>query len=286
MVNWSNGSPLTAEDFLISWKSILDPSFPTDTANNLYPIKNAKKAKSGEVSSDRIGVEVLDSETLRVNLEQPTPYFLELLTMPSFFPVPKGGSERVSNGPFTLDSWAHGDNIKAKKNEHYWDAQSVALDGVEMSILSQDTEIRLMEEKKLDWIGSPLSALPKDALDFLKKENKLNIAPFLGTQICRINTSTEGSLSNRSFRKALALSVNRKAIVDHVLGGGQTVATGFVPPIIGGLDEGYFKDSSFEEEGVDFEKPTSTIVLSYYNTQRNRLLAQTLPQDLRKEVKD
>ena len=284
-MNWSDGSPLTAEDFLTSWMTILDPRFPTDTAYNLYPIKNAKRAKCGEVSVDRIGVEVVDSETLRATLEQPTPYFLELLTMPSFFPVPKEGNEGVSNGPFTIESWAHGDQIRAKKNIHYWDAENVFLDGIEMSVLAQDTEVRLMEEQKLDWIGSPLSTLPKDALDFLKKENKLNSAPYLGTQICRLNTSIEGPLSDRNFRKALALSVNRKAIVDHILGGGQTVATGFVPPVIGGSQEGYFKDSSIEEEEIVFEKPSSPLVLSYYNTERSRLIAQTLQKEWEKRLK-
>lgn len=287
-MSWSNGSPLTAFDFLFAWKSLLDPKFPSDTAYFLYPIKNAKQAKLGEVTLDSVGVYATDNQTLVVELEAQTPYFLDLLTAPAFFPVLESKDENwaqeastiVSNGPFCVDAWAHADQLKLRKNGSYWDQENVQLEGVEFSVCSQDTEFRSFEDNKLDWAGSPLSSIPRDAMDSLKAQKKLEIAPFLATQICRVNTTLASSpLSNPKFRRALALAVDRTAIVEHVLQGGQTVATGLVPPEISLCKKGFFIDNSFKEARdllAELEIPAPSIVISYYNNERSRLIAQTL----------
>ncbi len=286
-MNWSNGSPLTAFDFLFAWKSLLDPQFPSDTAYFLYPVKNAKQAKLGEISLDSIGIYVPDPQTFIVELETPTPYFLDLLTAPAFFPVLQSEDENwaqeasslVSNGPFCVDTWAHADQLKLRKNGSYWDVENTQLDGVDFFVFSQDTEFRSFEDNKLDWAGSPLSAIPRDAMDSLKAQNKLEIAPFLATQICRINTSEDGPLSNPKFRRALAMSVDRAAIVEYILQGGQTVATGLVPPEISVSKEGYFSDNSVQEARdllAQLDSSSPSVVISYYNNERSRLIAQTL----------
>lgn len=283
---WSDGSAVTANDFMYAWTSILDPKFPSDIAYHLYPIKNAKKVKLGDISSSLLGIRAPDSKTLCVSLEQSTPYFLELLTMPPFFPIsetiaktnPNWALEAdsfVSNGPFKIDHWSHADRVHLLKNDQYWEKDCVSLDAVNVSVVTSDTGLRMFEENKLDWMGSPLSTLPTDLITALKDVKK---NPFLATQFCRLNVGSE-PLNSPQLRRALALSLDRKAIVDHLLKGGQTVATSLVPKEMG-LSEGYFPEKNIEEaraliRHIDSFTP---VTISYYNNERNTVIAQTLQQ--------
>jgi oligopeptide transport system substrate-binding protein len=281
---WSDGTSLTSKDFIFSWKSILDPQFPSDVAYHLYPIKHAKKIKLGELPSTMLGVSAPDDHTLCVELEQPTPYFLELLTLPVFFPVsqatiqsnPNWAQEAdtyVSNGPFKLIQWAHSNLIQCVKNENYLEANLVKLRGLDLSVVTSDTGLRMFEENKLDWMGSPLSALPTDSLTALKNLQK---NPFLATGFCRLNVLRE-PLSHPELRQALSLSLDRKAIVEHLLKGGQTEATSLVPKEMG-LSNGYFQQDIKKARGLlsQLREPISPILISYSNNERNTLLAQTL----------
>lgn len=291
--NWSDGSPLTAADFLFAWTSILDPQFPSDMAYHLYPIKNAKKAKMGDVPLSMLGIRALDSQTLEVELEEPTPYFLQLLTMPPFFPVSESVAKSnkhwaqesatlVSNGPFKMEHWGHADQIYLVKNEMYWEKNVVHLDRIDLSVVSADTGLRMFEENALDWMGSPLSTLPVDALSSLKHVEK---SPFLATGFCRLNVLSN-PLSSPQFRRALALSIDRFAIVEHLLRGGQTVATSLVPREMGLTAQGYFPDQDVEQ-ALALLKQVETlqpIIISYYNNERNALIAQTLQRQWRERL--
>ncbi len=282
--NWSNGTSITAKDVVFTWTSILDPKFPSDVAYHLYSIKNAKKVKLGELPASMLGVTAIDDHTLSVQLEQTTPYFLELLTLPVFFPVSEEivksnpnwalqSSTFVSNGPFKVGHWVHADQIQLVKNEQYWESNIVQLNRIDLCVVTSDTGLRMFEENKLDWMGSPLSTLPVDAITTLKDVQK---SPFLATGFCRLNVLS-GPLSDRQFRRALALSVDRKAIVEHLLRGGQTVATSLVPKEMG-ISEGYFEPCLVEARAIisEIEEPIAPVVISYYNNERNTLIAQTL----------
>ena len=297
--NWSDGHPLTAADFVYSWKTILNPQFPTDIAYHLYPIKNARKAKLGEVPLNEVGVSMRDPLTLVVDLEQSTPYFLELLTMPPFFAVPEHIAEKnsnwaleastmVSNGPFRMDLWSHADQISLIKNPAYWQASDINLSEVDLLVAAPDTGLRMFEENKLDWAGSPLAVIPTDAISSLKEAQKLQCSPFLATSFCRVNVvekigEKQNPLSNKAFRKALAVSLDRSAIVEHILKGGQRKATRLVPSEMKLDADGYFSDNDPQEglKLLDAAKETlgdsfGPIVISYYNNERTSLIAQTL----------
>jgi len=284
---WSDGSPLTAVDFEESWKTILDPSFPTDIAYQLYPIKNGRKAKAGEVEIDAVGVKSLDEQTLAVELEQPIPYFLEVVSTPSFFPVSKRTVAKngdwsakpdsfVSNGPFVLRDWKHGDRIHLAKNPYYWEVQTMKLASIDFYIAPPNTALQMYEEGKLDWAGSPLSTIPADAIQHLKRTNRLEVSPFLGTYFFRVNTlpsngGKENPLANRLLRRAMASAIDREGIVQHVLQGGQKAAWSLVPPEMG-LNSA--RPIDLETEGC--EKCGDPIVLSYLNNERNAAVAQAV----------
>ncbi len=299
---WSNGKPVTSFDFAESWKAILDPQFPTDIAYQLYVIKNARKAKLGEVGLEQVGIQTPDSLTLIVQLEQPTPYFLELVSMPSFFPIPHRVANTnpnwslspetyVCNGPFIPKFWKYSDQIRVVKNRRYWQAKEIALQKIDLFMISGDTETRMFEKGKLDWAGSPLSTIPVDAVCSLKENGQLHIKPFSATYFFRVNTSErikgkKNPLSNALFRKALAFCINRKGITDHILQGGQIPARSLVPPEMGLSERGYFHDDHPERARsllmdslleLDFTLTNlEPIEISYCSGERNAAIAQAV----------
>lgn len=301
---WSNGDPVTSFDFATSWKTILDPRFPTDIASQLYVIKNGRPAKSGTIGLDQVGIQTPDPQTLIVQLEQPIPYFLELVSMTPFFPVSHKITDPnwalspetyVCNGPFTLTAWKHSDRIRMTKNIHYWEAQKVRLNAIDLFMMSVDTEMRMFEEGKLDWAGSPLSTIPPEAICSLKAADQLCVNPFSATYFYRVNTADlvkgkKNPLSQPLFRKALALCIRRQEITGHLLQGGHTPAKGLVPPEMGLSEQGYFSDGDWTAARLLLAKALSEldlslealdpICISYRNNERNAVLAQAVQQQL------
>lgn len=296
--NWSNGDSLTAEDFVQTWKSVLNPQFATDIAYQLYPIKNAREAKLGLVGLDQVGIYAKDPETLVVELEAPLPYFLELISMTSFFPVHSkivaanpnwalDPSSLVCNGPFQLALWEHSNRISFSKNRNYWESKEVQLDGIDFVVTSADTGLRMFEQKKLDWAGSPLSILPSDSLRSLKKQEQFQSDPFLATYFFRINTEemigkNKNPLSNPRWRRALASSLDREAIVDDILQGGQVAARTLVPPEMG-LCSSVILDENLEKDWA-LKESKERIVVSYMNNERNASIVQVVQQQWEKNL--
>ncbi len=295
---WSNGEAVTADDFAYAWKKILDPQFPADYAFQLYVLKNAKAAKQGLVSLDEVGIQVVDPLTLKLDLEQPTPYLMELLASPFFFPVNKKLDEAnpnwmqkvstfVSNGPFVLSEWKHQDLLKVKKNDVYWDKNAVALNEINFFMVREETEFKMFEKQEIDWAGSPLSILPVDALEELKKSDLLHVKPILGTSFLRTNVE-RAPFNHAWIRWAFALAIDRKAIVEHVLRGNQIPATGIVPNSLNLQKEPYFQDADAKMARALFEATLNhlgwkkeklpEITLTYVQLERNHLVAQALQQ--------
>lgn len=237
---WNNGKPLTAYDFEKTWKSVLDPNFPAPNAYQLYVIKGAKAAKEDKASLDLVGIKATDDNTLVVNLENPTPYFLNLTS--SYFYYPVSSSMRhnkegdkitpqniVTNGPFKLEEFSHHNQLTAIKNPSYWDSKSVNLDKIQILIVDNPTALSMFERNELDWVGSPMGTIPTDALATLKNDGKLQIQPAAGIYLFRFNTE-KPPLNNVKMRNALSLALNRQELIDHVLQGNQIAAKGLIPP--------------------------------------------------------
>lgn len=295
---WSNGDLVTADDFVYAWKKVLDPSFPADGASQLYVVKGARAAKEGTAPVDEVCVRALDPWTLQVELEYPTPYFLELISFPTFFPVNhqvdqldphwmENVATYVCNGPFVLTEWTHYDQLVVQKNEKYWDAQTVKLPEIQMVMVKEETEYQMYEKRELDWAGSPLSVLPIDALPQLKMQNSLNSKPLLGTYFIRINTQ-KAPFTDVRLRKAFAYAIDREAIVEHVTQGNHIPTTGVVPLAMGLQKKPYFNDHDVGNARVLFEKSLQAshltlkkfpeLQLMYVTGERGHLIAQALQQ--------
>ena len=300
---WTNGKPLLARDFIYAWKKMLDPDYSSDNAYQLYVLKNGKKIKEGELDVSHLGVVALDEKTLQIELEYPTPYFLELLAAPFFFPIcqqldegnPKWAEKVetfVSNGPFSLVRHRYSDCLLVIKNPNYWDKAAVAIDQIELSMLDSSIEFKLFEQGKLHWAGAPLSVIPVDALETLKKqEGLLHAVPRAETAFLRTNTE-KIPFTQAKLRKALAIALDRSSITTHVLQGGQLPAFGLVPPALKEDRSPYFQDKDLTKALILFEEALAEmgidkedlpeVNLLYINTERTHLIAQALQDQWRK----
>lgn len=301
---WSNGDPVCAQDFAYSWRLRLDPAFPSSYAYQFYVIKNARAAREGKVSQQEVGIRVIDDKTLEVELENPTPYFLELTASYPFFPLnekhsqkfphwaEEGGPCFVSNGPFELQSWKHDNEIVVKKHGGYWDADEVKLDRIQISIVEDSsTELDLFEKGAIDWAGKPLSSgLPSDAIPALKEQGRLQIQQMLATYFLEVNT-TIFPLSYPKIRRALAYAIDRRSIVDHITQANEEIALGLVPPELEHPIQNPIEDHDIEQARQLFSEALGELglkvdelpplTISYNSHESHHKVAQVLQEQWR-----
>ena len=297
---WSNGDPVTAEDFEFSWKRALDPELAADYAFQLYYIKGAEAYNAEGASLDDVGIKALDEKTLEITLEAPTGYFLELTAFYTYYPVNKkvvegnakwanNADTHVSNGPFTLTEWVHDASLKIRKNNNYYDAASVKLDGVDFTIIDDvNTTWQAYEGGDYDF----LVEVPQAVTAKMQAENnpELVIGGMVGTYYYNLNSKVK-PFSNVKVRKGLSMTLDRKTIVEKITQGGQIAAEGVVP--FGMFDEngGEYRDNVGQlveynveegkklfEEGLAEEGMTADdfkqIVLLYNTSEGHKKIAQ------------
>ena len=299
---WSNGDPVIAEDIAYAWKTILLPDFPAPNANLLYPILNAEKVKKRELSPDNLGIEVVDDKTLKITLERPTPYFLDVTSFCVLAAIPskiakqnpkwaeKTGSHFICNGPFTLDSWQPTNKLVFKKNPFYWDHETVKLDTIQAIISPNEmTTLAMFEAGELDFMGSFCGEIQTEWIPSLNQKNRLDYTEFGATKIVCFNLS-KFPFTNPSIRKAFGFAIDRKAIVENITQYKEIIATGYVPPIMkDGYNHQYFKDADIQqakellltglqELGLKHPSELGEIKYCYYNTGTDKKLAQIIQQ--------
>ncbi|TGE32351.1 peptide ABC transporter substrate-binding protein [Desulfosporosinus sp. Sb-LF] len=256
---FSNGDPLTAEDFKFSWMHAMDPASAAEYAYQVADyIKGgaAYNAKTGK--AEDVGIKVIDPKTLEVTLENPTPYFMALTAFPTYYPVDKKVVEAnkdwnlkaetfVSNGPFKMKSWAHNDKIVLVKNDNYWDAKSVKLTELTLSLIEdRKAALTAYEAGQIDGVDN---GVPADDVDRLVKSGDLKVEPQIGTYYYRFNV-TKKPYDDPRVRQALAMAIDRKKIVDTVQKTGEKSAFAFTPYGINDADT----SKQFRDVGGDYFK--------------------------------
>ena len=257
---WSNGEPVTAEDFAYAWEFALNPANASEYATILYAIKGAEAYNLGTTTSfDEVGVKVIDSKTLEVTLESPTPYFLELTAFKTLYPIHKATAEAnpkwyteadtyVGNGAFVLSQWQHAGSLTLEKNPEYWDADNVKLSTVNIEMVeSETTQMTKFESGEIDFLGTNYGKISLDAIERLQSEGSLNIVDYSGIYWYKFNT-TDDVMKNANIRKALTLAIDRAGLIKNVTKGEETPALGMVPNGVEGFgdDAGFFKDADYE----------------------------------------
>jgi oligopeptide transport system substrate-binding protein len=243
---WSNGDPLTASDFVASWRRALTPSLAAENAYLLYALKNAEALNTGRLTDfARLGVEAVDDHTLRLTLERPIAYLPALTALPVWFPINPRVLARfgpvnerhpawtrpenlVGNGPFTLAEWTPNARVVAAKNPAYWDAAGVRLN----RIIFLTTENADVDERNFR-AGQVhvTSNLPVAKIESYRTGNPaaLRTDPFLQAIFLRFNV-TRPPFTDARVRRAFSLAIDRESITRNVLRGGQAPAHSFTPP--------------------------------------------------------
>ncbi|NDD58501.1 MAG: peptide ABC transporter substrate-binding protein [Chlamydiae bacterium] len=221
---WSNGKPVSAFDFEYSWKKIISPLFSTAFVYFFYPIKNAKHANDGLCPVDSVGIKAIDASTLEVQLENPTPEFLELTAHTLYSPVnheldkihPNWGlgedDQFICNGPFLIKKLTPGVRATFIKNNMYWDRDQVRLEQVTITKDNSFIANEMFKNDETDWLGKPLRAWEP----FFSKntEDAVSSTP-MGIYWCVFNTSSF-PFNNLKLRQALSLSINRQVLVESI----------------------------------------------------------------------
>ena len=255
-LKWSDGKPLTAEDFRYGLLRLLDARNASPNAYMAYFLKNGEAFFNGKAGSEDVGIDVPDDATLRLRLENPAPLMLDCLSFYAFAPAradvveqdPRGWATKpeslVSNGPFVLSEWKHNSELTLTKNPNYWDADNVKIDKVRMVMITDsNTALAAFKAGKVDL----LDRIPPQMTPQLIQSGEAKVAPALGTAFCVFNVA-RAPFDDPRVRKAFTLAIDRRTMVEKVTLGGQKPAVAFIPYGIPGVGS----DRDFRAEGGTF----------------------------------
>ncbi len=274
---WSNGTPVTANDFVYAWRKLVDPRTAAEYAYIMYDVKNAAAINDGKKAPSTLGVTAIDDKTFKVELEQPIPYFEKLVVFPSFFPqneqfVSKMGGKYgtestniIYNGPFILSDWKHEERWTYKKNPTYWDTNTVKLEQINVSVVKDSyTTVNLYETNSLDRIN-----LISDFVEQYKTDPNFKTENDSAVFFLRMNTK-KPLLANVKVRKAIAMSINKTTLTNAIFNNGSTPANGLVP-----------SDFITSSTGKDFRNENGN--LQSYKLDTAKKLWQEAKKELKKE---
>lgn len=290
-IRWTDDTPVTAGDFAFALQRLMDPATAAEYAYLQYPIKNAEAINSGELTDmSQLGVRAIDDRTLEITLEQPTPYFIGALTHYTAFPVPQHVVEAkgsdwvkidniVTNGPYKPIDWVPGSHVTTEKNESYYDAANVSIDGVKFFVL-EDESAALKRYRAGEF--HILTEFPTDQYEWMQENlpGQAQVAPFAGLYYYTINNA-KPPFDNADVRQALSMAINREVIGPQILGTGELPAYSWVPPGManyGAPAEATWKDLPYGEKlaeakallsGAGFSPENPLKLQLRYNTNEN-----------------
>lgn len=237
---WENGDPITANDFVYAWRRAIDPATGSEYGpylmNNV--IKNATAISNGEMSPDQLGVRAEDDFTLVVELENPTPYFENLTSFGTLFPLNQKFVEEqgdkfatssdtlLASGPYKLTNWTStSDSWELVKNDNYWDADTVQMDKIHFDVVKDpQTAANLYEEGSVDRVN-----LTSDLVDQYSGNDDFVTIPNTFVYFIKFNQKANDALANKNIRAAISRAFDKEAIVLEILNDGSIAANGLVP---------------------------------------------------------
>lgn len=240
--HWSNGEPVTAEDFVASYQRVLTPTTAAPKAHLFYAVANARAFVTGQLTDfAQVGIRALDASTLVITLAEPVADFPLYVASGPWIPVnPRAVQQHgrkwtqpehyVGNGPFTLAEWRSQQRIVVRRNPQYHDAAGIKLAEIQfVRVDNQETEERAYRAGQID----VTMAVPQAKLEVYAKQHadELHRAPLAETRFISFNT-TRPPLNDPRVRRALSLAIDRDQIVTRVLRGGQLPAERFLSPAL------------------------------------------------------
>lgn len=265
---WSDGAPLTAEDFAFAFRRLQDPRTAANLAHFLYAIDGAEAVNAGEAPPSRLGVEAVNAHTLRIRLRAPFPFFAERLIYPTGAPVPKHVVEQlgerwvrpgnmVTNGAYTLADWQPQRFVRVTKNPHYHAADTVRVDAVTYHpVADPNAAYNRYLAGELDIIGD----FPPSAIETLAQERpgEMRLSPLLSIMYLVFNVA-KPPFDDARVREALARAVDRRLLTEKVHKSGERASASFVPPLVGGYE------SAVQPRGVDIAAAKALLAAAGYD---------------------
>lgn len=303
-LKWSDGTPLTANDFVYSIQRVLTPSTTAQYYSMMADyIKGAKEFYEGTATAEELGAKALDDQTLEITLIQPTSFFIDVVSMWCYFPVQEAtvsangdrwtasADTYISNGPFKMEQINLGEGYVLVKNENYWDADNVTLEKLTFRfILDSATALTAYESGDVDGIRSIPSA---DYARLVASNAGVNVVPNYGTVYYNINCS-KAPYDNPLVRKALNLAIDRKTIIENVVQIDAEPAYSFLAPGYGvdgkdiTADRGTFglsetadveaAQAALAEAGYPNGEGFPTLQLSYYSNDTVKKVVEAMAE--------
>jgi len=282
---WSDGNPVTAQQFVSAFHRVITPGSKSAYAFLLEPIRNYQAVIAGQSPPEELGILAVDERTLVIELASPAQHFPGILAMPIAYPLHPGngngnGSRNfrdpklfVGNGPFILESWSIGEKIRLKKNPKYRNAGAVQIEAVEyLPITDPNTELNMYRVAELDITYT----VPQGSIAELRESqgDALRIAPSLALYYLAFDLS-EPPLDDVRLRQALSMAIDRQTVV-KVLGRGEQPAFGLVPP---GVANHVSARYSWKDLAVADRQAMARVLLEHAGYDRNVLLRIRLTYD-------
>lgn len=241
-LKWSDGTPLTAEDFVAGWRRALDPATAAQLVDLAYTVRNARAVAAGEKPPAELGVRAVDAQTFEVTLEAPDAAFIRLVAgYALFFPLPRhlyaqageGWAKpgvMVSNGPYTLAEWTPAAQVRLEKNPDYWNAANVAID--EVIFYPTVDEAQALNQFRAGELDLSLG-FPPGQYEWLKANMpaEVSLTPASTTSFLTLNQRNP-KFADARVRRAISLAIDRNILTDKVLATGQTPAYSLIPKVV------------------------------------------------------
>lgn len=238
---WSTGEPISADDFVYSWRRVLDPDTACEYASLLFYVRNGEPYATGALDNpNNVGIRAVDPHTFEVELNEPTPFFLDICALPTLAAVPRFAIERWGDrwllqpnmpvsGSYLLEFWRLNDRIRLRENPRYWDAANTRSAIVDLlPCQSANTALNLYETKQADIVWDK-ELVPTELVDVLRKRPDFHTFDYLGSYFIRFNV-TRKPFDDVRVRKALALAIDKKGILGKITKAGEKPADHLVPP--------------------------------------------------------
>ncbi|MGL4624827.1 MAG: peptide ABC transporter substrate-binding protein [Culicoidibacterales bacterium] len=306
---WSDGTPVTANDFVFAWNTVAKPETAAGYASFMEYIEGGKGAGTADYTGP-LAVTAVDDKTLEVKLAEPTPFLLSLLSFPTFFPVNEEfytnvGADKygttadtsLSNGPFTVTTWDKDQQLVLTKNETYWDAETVALPSVTFRVVQDEaTTVQLFDSGELTRMN-----VSGDYYDRYKDDAGFDTAKDLSIWYLSVNQNNNNKnpmLQNADFRKALSTAIDREVIANQVYKNGSFPANYLITAGVVADEDGVdFREQPFAGEfstTADAAKAqeylnaayaatgekSATVEISFVESPRNTRLMEVLQQQI------
>lgn len=244
---WSNGDPVTANDFYYAYMWQLDPTNAAVGAYFIYEnVKGAQDFYDGKADASQLGIKVIDDYTLEIEWNRPITDGLFYVSLPTYFPVNQKAFEQigadqyamdadkiVTNGPYKITEWVHNDHITLEKNADHFNADNINIPKARLVMINdENARLNVFMAGELD-----MTNLYSDQIEQIKSQSEGSLRKYFdgGSYFLGFNSKSE-HLSNANLRKALALSIDTQSLLDNVIADGSEAADGLVPHVVGGAD--------------------------------------------------